>query len=73
MGARRLEELEKTQIEVATACPGSASKTLCVRCDVTKREDVQTLVKAAESSLGECDILVNCAGVMVRPQEFSWC
>lgn len=64
MGARRLGELEKTQMMVSAECPGSAGKTLCVRCDVTKREDVVNLAKAAESSLGPCDILVNCAGVM---------
>lgn len=64
MGARRVGELEKTQREVAAACPGSACKTLAVRTDVTRREDVTRLVQAAEASLGPVDILVNCAGVM---------
>jgi len=64
MGSRRMVELENTQMEVAKACPGSASKTMCIQCDVTKRDDVADLVRAAEFSLGPCDILVNCAGVM---------
>lgn len=64
MGARRLGELEKTQKLVADACSGSAVKTMCVPCDVTKREDVAALIRSAESALGPCDILVNCAGVM---------
>jgi len=64
MGARCVGELEKTQMEVSKACPGSGSKTLCVRCDVTKRGDVVELINTSESSLGPCDILVNCAGAM---------
>ena len=64
MGARRLNELEKTQKAVGEACPGSAVKTLCVKTDVTKREEVSKLVEAAERGLGPVDIIVNCAGVM---------
>ena len=64
MGARRVEELEKTRLEVARKCPGTSSKAVIVKTDVTKLADVQTLVSKAEESLGPCDILVNVAGVM---------
>ncbi|MEM1010442.1 MAG: SDR family oxidoreductase, partial [Myxococcota bacterium] len=64
IGARRVCELEKTQKEVSANFPGSAVKTLVVPTDVTKRKDVIKLVKAAETSLGPVDIMVNCAGVM---------
>lgn len=64
MGARRIEELEKTRVKVAEECPGTSSKAVIVKTDVTKLSDVQTLVKKAEQSLGPVDILVNVAGVM---------
>jgi NADP-dependent 3-hydroxy acid dehydrogenase YdfG len=64
MAARRLSELEKTQKEVAEACSGSPVKMMCVRTDVTKRDEVAHLVQVVEVSLGPIDIMVNCAGVM---------
>jgi len=64
MGARRVEELEKTKDMVMKECPGTASKAVIVKTDVTKLSDVQTLVEKAEQSLGPVDILVNVAGVM---------
>jgi thioester reductase-like protein len=64
MGARRLGELEKTQDLIAKSCTGSASKTVILSTDVSKREQVAALVELAETSLGPVDILVNCAGCM---------
>jgi NADP-dependent 3-hydroxy acid dehydrogenase YdfG len=64
MGARHLGELEKTQDMIAKSCTGSASKTVVLSTDVTKREQVAALVDVAEASLGPVDILVNCAGCM---------
>ena len=64
MGARRVDELRKTLAHAQKAFPESGSKLLCARCDVTKRSDVVGLVQETEASLGGCDILVNCAGVM---------
>jgi NADP-dependent 3-hydroxy acid dehydrogenase YdfG len=64
MGARRVEELERTKEIVMQECPGTASKALIVKTDVTQLSEVQTLVEKAEQSLGPVDILVNCAGVM---------
>ena len=64
MGARRVDQLEETKRLVAAKCPGTSSKALIVKTDVTKLSDVQTLVQKAEDSLGPVDILVNVAGVM---------
>ena len=64
MGARRIDQLEETKRLVAAECPGTSSKALIVKTDVTKLSDVQALVQKAEDSLGPVDILVNVAGVM---------
>lgn len=64
MGARRVEELEKTRQIVMEECPGTTSMAVIVKTDVTKLSDVQNLVEKAEKSLGAVDILVNNAGVM---------
>ncbi|EED93564.1 predicted protein [Thalassiosira pseudonana CCMP1335] len=64
MGARRVEELEKTRELIMQECPGTSSKALIVKTDVTKLDDVKALVQKAEESLGTVDILVNVAGVM---------
>ena len=64
MGARRIGELEKTRSIVAESCKGCVSKTICVSTDVTKREQVESLVETAEITLGPVDILVNVAGCM---------
>ncbi len=45
--------------ETATSIGGHA-----VRCDVTKREDVDAAVEAAVSHGGSLDILVTCAGII---------
>jgi 3-oxoacyl-[acyl-carrier protein] reductase len=45
--------------ETATSIGGHA-----VRCDVTKREDVEAAVEAAVSHSGSLDILVTCAGII---------
>jgi 3-oxoacyl-[acyl-carrier protein] reductase len=45
--------------ETATSIGGHA-----VRCDVTKREDVEAAVEAAVSHAGSLDILVTCAGII---------
>ena len=64
MGARRVEELEKTRELIMQECPGTSSKALIVKTDVTKLDDVKALVQKAEESFGTVDILVNVAGVM---------
>src|SRR3989344_1447276 len=46
------EEIEKTKGEA-----------LAVKCDVTKKEEVEKMVKAAVEKWGKLDILVNNAGI----------
>ncbi|KAF4119351.1 Acyl-CoA synthetase (AMP-forming)/AMP-acid ligase II [Geosmithia morbida] len=60
IGARRLDALEGVRAKLS-AYPG---KVLVHRTDVTDREQVHSLVKAASEQLGPVDILVSCAGVM---------
>ena len=57
-------ELEKTRSILAESCKGCVSKTIYVSTDVTKREQVESLVETAERTLGHVDILVNVAGCM---------
>merc|ERR1711966_119766 len=64
MGARRVDALEKTRELVMEECPGTSSKAVIVKTDVTKLSDVQDLVGKAEQFLGPVDIMVNVAGVM---------
>jgi 3-oxoacyl-[acyl-carrier protein] reductase len=50
---------EATAQETATAIGGHA-----IRCDVTKREDVEDAVASAVKEGGSLDILVTCAGII---------
>ncbi len=50
---------ETSAQEVAKAIGGRA-----VRCDVTKRDDVEAAVEAAVTEGGSLDILVSCAGII---------
>ena len=50
---------EATAQETATSIGGHA-----VRCDVTKREDVESAVETAVKEGGSLDILVACAGII---------
>jgi NADP-dependent 3-hydroxy acid dehydrogenase YdfG len=45
---------------------------LCVTCDITKLEQVRTLVMAALERFGTVDILVNNAGI-IEPSLFEHC
>jgi len=56
-GARRVEE------RITTAC----GRSLVVQADVSRREEVERMVRAVEEGLGAVDILVNNAGI-ARPQ-----
>jgi len=60
LGARRTEKLTllKSQIE---ANGGTA---ICLKTDVTKREEVAALVELASSTFGRLDIMINNAGIM---------
>jgi NAD(P)-dependent dehydrogenase (short-subunit alcohol dehydrogenase family) len=41
-------------------------RTICIKCDVSKEDEVQDMVKAAEGEVGGIDILVNNAGIYPR-------
>ncbi len=50
-------------VEACTEIGRKGVKTLPVRCDVTKREEVEVLVQRTVQEMGKIDILVNNAGV----------
>ncbi|CAC5423035.1 Uncharacterized oxidoreductase SA2266,Uncharacterized oxidoreductase MXAN_5909,Uncharacterized oxidoreductase SSP1627 [Staphylococcus saprophyticus subsp. saprophyticus ATCC 15305 _ NCTC 7292],Uncharacterized oxidoreductase Lmo0432,Uncharacterized oxidoreductase SAR2567,Uncharacterized oxidoreductase SACOL2488,Uncharacterized oxidoreductase Lin0452,Uncharacterized oxidoreductase SAS2370,Uncharacterized oxidoreductase SSP0419 [Staphylococcus saprophyticus subsp. saprophyticus ATCC 15305 _ NCTC 7292] [Mytilu len=60
LAARRMERLKEINREITD----QEGICICVKTDVTKREDVKELVKHTESVFGPVDILVNNAGVM---------
>jgi NAD(P)-dependent dehydrogenase (short-subunit alcohol dehydrogenase family) len=51
---------EKSATEIANK---TGAKTLAVKCDVSKKEDIDNLIKTAMEKFGAVDILVNNAGV----------
>src|SRR4051812_18620671 len=59
LGARRADRLEDTRKLVEAA----GRRAIAVATDVTRPEDCQALVQAAQEQLGRVDILVNNAGV----------
>ncbi|KAI9926198.1 hypothetical protein MW887_004661 [Aspergillus wentii] len=60
LGARRLDALEAVKRKTSV----HEVKTVIRATDVTKKGDVEALVRAANDELGPVDILVSCAGVM---------
>lgn len=60
IGARRLDRLERLAGEI-TAAGGNV---LATALDVTRCEDVERFVGAAQQAFGQLDVMVNNAGVM---------
>ena len=60
LAARRTDALESLKKKLATY----SGKVLVHQTDVTKRDQVESLMRTAEATLGPVDILVSCAGVM---------
>ncbi|OBT94058.1 putative NRPS-like protein biosynthetic cluster [Pseudogymnoascus verrucosus] len=60
LAARRTEALESLKKMITTY----GGKVLVHQTDVTKKEQVESLVRATEETLGPVDIFVSCAGVM---------
>ncbi len=58
LAARRLEVLE----EIKKSLP-QPDKVLCVKCDVTKQEDLENLINKTIEKFSRIDVLVNGAGV----------
>jgi NAD(P)-dependent dehydrogenase (short-subunit alcohol dehydrogenase family) len=54
--------------ETAAAIANAGGEACCVGCDLGSPEGVDTLVRAVNGLFGYCDVLVNCAGLMLfRP------
>jgi amino acid adenylation domain-containing protein/thioester reductase-like protein len=60
LAARRTKALESLKKKLAT----HGGKVLVCQTDVTKKEQVESLIRSTEATLGPVDILVSCAGVM---------
>lgn len=60
LAARRTEALESLKKSITKY----GVKVLVHQTDVTKKEQVESLVRTAESTIGPVDIFVSCAGVM---------
>lgn len=60
LGARRLHRLEALAEEIRR----DGGRVALQRLDVTRREDVETFVRAAVAQFGRLDVIVNNAGVM---------
>jgi len=52
--------------EVVKSIEEMGGKAIAMQCDVSKREDVEALFKAAIDEFGKVDILVNSAGIAMR-------
>jgi len=60
IAARRLQLCEEACAEISEA---TGAKTMALKCDVTKLEDIERVVDTTVRSIGYIDILVNNAGV----------
>lgn len=60
LAARRVEALEGVKSKLANR----GSKVIIHQTDVTRSDQVQSLMRTTEEQLGPIDILVSCAGVM---------
>ncbi|KFY32594.1 hypothetical protein V493_00063 [Pseudogymnoascus sp. VKM F-4281 (FW-2241)] len=60
LAARRTDALESLKKKIATY----GGKVLVHQTDVTKKDQVESLVRTTEETLGPVDIFVSCAGVM---------
>lgn len=58
----RLETAQKTASDIVAA----GGKAVAIQVDVSKGDEVQTLVDKAAASLGRVDLLVNCAGILPK-------
>jgi 3-oxoacyl-[acyl-carrier protein] reductase len=50
---------EETNLEIQT----KSGKAIFIKADVSKKEDVESIVNITENNFGGIDILVNCAGI----------
>lgn len=59
LAARNKEKLQKVEQEI-----DRTDQTMCVKVDVTKRGDVDTLIERVKSQFNQVHIMVNGAGIM---------
>ncbi|MFI3208669.1 MAG: SDR family oxidoreductase [Eubacteriales bacterium] len=62
ISARRVEPLEKVAMDIKEA----GGEVLCVPTDVSKEDEVATLMKKTIETFGKIDILINNAGVLEK-------
>src|SRR6266850_2037028 len=60
LGARRKDRLDAAVKEISA----TGGKAISVAVDVTKRSEVEALIRAAVDSFGRVDVMVNDAGIM---------
>ena len=60
LGARRMDRIDKLAEKIIKA----GGRALAVETDVTRRSDVEALVKAAKDAFERVDVIVNNAGIM---------
>src|SRR5687767_10207294 len=60
LGARRVERLQALVQELEAA----GHRAACKAVDVTRRDDVQSLIDFAVEKFGRLDVIINNAGVM---------
>ena len=60
LGARRKDRLDAAVKEISAA----GGKAISVAVDVTKRAEVEGLIRAAVDGFGRVDVIVNNAGIM---------
>jgi len=60
LGARRMDRIDKLAEKIIKA----GGRALAIETDVTRRSDVEALVKAAKDAFERVDVIVNNAGIM---------
>src|SRR6185295_3869393 len=60
LGARRMERIDAVVKEISAA----GGKAIGFAVDVTKRAEVEALIRGAVDSFGRVDVIVNDAGIM---------
>jgi NAD(P)-dependent dehydrogenase (short-subunit alcohol dehydrogenase family) len=61
--------LESVRKEISRSRP----KSLAIQCDISKRSDVDKMVRLTTEAFGRIDVLVNCAGVWIPGQTLIEC
>ncbi len=67
------EIVEQAGLATVQAIEDGGGDAIFVKTDVSKREDVEAIVKAAVEKYGKLDILVNCAGIALDEVSTTEC